>query len=334
MNYNKVKCRRIEDWADGFKKLYAKQDAKRTPEEFWNATMAHISGIGEAIRRVHYRELLRSAAHAFCWMTCYVRKCNETEDELFNFENNFSEIVGLKYPKKCGHCEYSFCQCDPIKMDKAKEKSAKYTSLFIEWKDIKFETFTIGDWLRIFWKIYSGKIHLLTLESIGFHLLEEAGEEAKAVRQLVQFRGISAAGIKGIDADYLKKISNIHGLVVEYSRVMEILKKYYKTKSEKEALKRIDFRDSNPKVLIARLVKGKMDFAIELADTFSWFCAVMLKLLGIIENEKLEDDIVETFHIEKELRNLYDSPNETQVLTCYACKQTDCECLFYPEFED
>jgi hypothetical protein len=147
--------RAIEEWASGFETLYKDPDSRRSPEEFWNAAMAHISGIGEAIRRTDYRELLECAAHAFNWFLCFVKKCNSTEDFLFQIRNNFSEIVGLKYPRKCGHCEDDRCSCNPVEMDNKKDKSAKYINLYNEWRKIKFIDYSLNDWLEDFWKIYS-----------------------------------------------------------------------------------------------------------------------------------------------------------------------------------
>lgn len=336
MNFNIIDCRTIENWTKGFEKLYYSIDKERRPEELWNATMAHISGIGEAIRRIHYRKLLESATHVFCWMTCYVKICNESKDDIFYFQNNFSEIVGLKYPQICGHCMKKKCKCDPIAMDRRKDKAAKYKKLLhhAERKDIKFNIYTLNDWLLLFYKIYSGQIHLLTLESIGFHLLEEAGEEAKAVRQLVQFRGIIEAHINGIDENYLRKISNIQGLVDEYSISMEKIKEIYKTESEKEARDKIDLKSTNPDIIKARLVVGKMDFVIELADTFSWFCSVLLKLWKTIEEEKLEIKTFKEFHIEEAMKKFYKSSDKAKLLTCYACKKTSCECLFFPKLDN
>jgi hypothetical protein len=112
---------------------------------------------------------------------------------------------------------------------------------------------------------------------------------------------------------------------------MHKLKAIYKTDSEKEALSKIDYSSANPEILKARLLKGKMDLVIEFSDTFSWFCAVLLKLNEIIESEKLPIDIESGFDIEEELKSIYKSPNKTAPLVCYACKQKSCKCLFYPK---
>lgn len=161
----------IVEWANMFKNLYAEVDAPRKPEEYWNAVMAHISSIGEAIRRSHYPELLKSAASTFCWLCSYITKCNSSDDLVFHFEDSLSEIVGLKFPTVCGHCEKSPCQCDPAQMDEETEKSAKYKRLYElgREKNIDWNAYTISQWLNLLREIYGGRIHLQTMESLGFH---------------------------------------------------------------------------------------------------------------------------------------------------------------------
>jgi hypothetical protein len=329
MEENNLSCRTICKWTDGFALLYSGPDSNRRPEEFWNATMAHISVIGEAIRKSNYREILSAAAHAFCWMCCYIDTCRKTPDPLFRINNTFSDIVGLKFPERCGHCMHDACSCDPAKMDEQKDKSSKYSKLLKHWKKLKFETYMLDTWLDTFWDIYSGRIHLSTIENIGFHLLEEAGEEALAVRQLVQFRGITDKNIEGIDSKFLSKISSIPNLVSEYNNAMMALKKRYTVETDKEAISKIDFTSKEPVVLKARLLKGKMDFVIEFADTFSWYCAVLLKLRTIIKQLAINEN--NDFRIENELNQVYKSSNDTVPLVCPSCNKAKCSCLFYPE---
>src|SRR6056300_1737775 len=91
-----IESRSIQGWTEGFQTLYSKPDASRQPEEFWSAVMAHVSTVGEAIRRTNYRDLVQSAAHAFCWMCCYVGKCSNGSDHLFKISDNLYDIVELK----------------------------------------------------------------------------------------------------------------------------------------------------------------------------------------------------------------------------------------------
>ena len=173
----------ISEWVEKFQKLYKVSDEHRKPEEFWNAVMAHLSCIGESIRRNNYPELLDFAASAFCWMSTYLGKCNETDDIIFHSEHNLSEAVALKFPDHCGHCGSSPCTCKPAEIDAVSDKSATYKNLFRDWKKnlVSYKSYTLSDWLGSFHKIFGPRIHLQTMENLGFHLLEEAGEEAMPV---------------------------------------------------------------------------------------------------------------------------------------------------------
>jgi len=258
--------RLVSAWMEDFAKLYSESDRGRTPEEFWIATMAHCSIIGESIRKVDYPGLMKAAAHTFCWMCCYVYHCNNTEDLLFRCMHNLCDVVFFKFPLVCGHCHGTPCKCDPFKIDRIPDKATDYKWLLHQWKaNRKSEGHSIQEWLDNFKEIYGGRIHLQTLESIGFHFLEEAGEEAMAVRQLVQMRGVLNR-VKGLDKAFLEKISSIEGLVEEYQTC---------PKDEEGKLK-INMKSKNLVDVKTRLVKAKMDFVIELADTFSWFPSVSM----------------------------------------------------------
>lgn len=324
--------RSIGQWTTALKTLYREADKERTPEEFWNATMAHISKIGEAIRRTNYPVLIDAAVHAFVWMTGYVGKCNELKDDVFSIENSLSQIVAFKYPDKCGHCVRAICSCNPHEMDKKEDKSAKYSELYVDWErhEKSWNDYSINLWQGVFWKIFSGQIHMSSMESIGFHLLEEAGEEAMAVRQLIQFRGILQANIEGINVEYLRKISSIPGILNEYKTSVTELREITGKKTEKEALQAIDYSSDDQTLIKARLVKGKIDFIIEIADTFSWFCSVLLKLKNdIIEHMKLNADEKKNYNLEEKLKDIYKSKDKTQKLKCYKCKETLCKCAFF-----
>ncbi len=321
----------ISEWSEMFADLYKEADKRRKPEEYWAAVMAHLSSIGEAIRRTDYPGLAYSAAHAFCWLASYVNYCNKTDDIVFRMNHGLSEIIAMKFPDVCGHCRNNHCSCKAYETDQKEDKSAKYNDLLGLWinHQTSWPTRTIRKWLDIFWGIYEGQIHIQTIENIGFHLLEEAGEEAKALRQLVQFRGILGAGIEGIDEAFLNKLVEWPSLVGEYNQIIKQLKERAGVADETEAKKIIESKSDDPEILKSRLVLSKVDFIIELADTFSWFCAVLLKMEKTLEPLGLE--IKNSHTIEKALEDRYKYQGNDKPLTCYACGETSCQCRFYPE---
>ena len=308
----------VTQWATDFQNLYGDNDSRRHPEELWIATMGHCSVMGEAIRRDNYCELLDAAAHAFCWMCCYINKCNQGRDPFFRIDNTLSEIVGMKFPNICGHCEQAECMCRPLEIDEKKDKSARYSNLFEKWKDFKCGHYELNRWLATFWKIYKGRIHLLTLSSIGFHFLEEAGEAAVAVRQLVQLRGILKEKIAGIDEPFLAKIASIPGLIGEYVA-------YRNDTVKKTPDWKINYTLKDPLHLRARILEAKMGQLIEFADTFSWYCAILIKVTEILHNAKVT---LEDYNIETTLQNVYMKAGTS--ITCPKCSKDKCECLFFP----
>src|SRR4030042_4485263 len=158
---------RIGQWIAEFAKLYARNDKGRVAEEYWRATMAHCSTIGESIRSGDYQQLMKAAAHTFCWLCCYVNHCNKTDDQLFRINDSLCDIVFLKYPSVCGHCKGNPCNCDAFKTESKKDKGADYKYLLRQWKDQKrTEGHRFSEWLNMFRSIYGGRIHLQTLESL------------------------------------------------------------------------------------------------------------------------------------------------------------------------
>lgn len=306
----------IREWTDTFSGIYFQADSKRTPEQMWIAVMAHSSSIGESIRKVAFEELLDSAAHTFCWLCSFVSKCNTLQDSVFSIREPLCGIVSLKYPDVCGHCTQKPCDCDSVKAERATDKSAAYKELLERRRRIlsSFENYTIEDSRKTFGEIYGGRIHIQTLENIGFHFLEEIGEAAVSVRKLSQLKGITQDNTTLIDTNFLQDLSTIDGIVNNYVR-------YNKPK--------LDYASKEPDMLKARLVEAKMSLAVEIGDSFSWFCAILNKLdfisKSIFKNPQDHPEILQP--LEKILCKTYiDSAGNAR---CPTCHSKPCSCVFY-----
>jgi len=314
---NEVDDKSINDWMKLFKNLYSVADSERTPEQMWIAVMAHSSTIGESIRKVAFESLLRSAAHTFCWLSSFVNKCNAlSEDDVFSISESLPGIVSLKYPGVCGHCLGQPCVCDPVKMEERKDKPAAYTELLIHrnMNLSSYESYSIEKYKTMFGHIYAGRGHIQTLESQGFHFLEEVGEAAICVRQISQLRKISQDSHAQINSAFLKKLSRVDAIVKEYA--------------ENKLEGKIDYSVKDPSMLKARVVEAKMGLVVEIGDSFSWFCALLNKLDAISrsiwdrpeEHEELKP-------IEQVLREEY--IGEDGKARCPSCKKSPCQCVFY-----
>ncbi len=207
-----------------------------------------------------------------------------------------------------------------METEKQSNKSARYRKLFDEHRKIvltSYEQYTMSDCLRVFKNIYAGRIHIHTLEGIGFHFLEEVGEAAVAIRKLGQLRYIASHPDTGVDANFLKGLTSVEGIVNKYEG--------YMGNGEKKIL--IDSRD--PEMLKLRIVDAKMELVSEIADSFSWFCAIQNKLAAISETI-LENPATSYFptiegKLEKEYIGKDGKPN------CATCKKEVCACAFYHE---
>jgi len=307
----------IKKWSEMFSELYSQADSKRTPEQMWIAVMAHTSSIGENIRKVAFKELLNSAAHTFCWLCSFVNKCNTFQNDIFSINENLSEIVSLKYPMVCGHCISDICQCNPEKMDARKNKSALYQELFKRRKDIlkSVKTYSFKTWKEIFRRIYSGRVHIQTLESIGFHFLEEIGETAFCVRKLGQLRKVTDHPKTEIDLDFLNELSTVKGIVENYDY-------------NKNLVKEIDYSSTEPKMLKARVVEAKMGLIGEIGDSFSWFCTILNKLDSISKSIFNRPERHPEFpKLDEVLTNKYFGVDDNP--RCPHCQRKPCECTFY-----
>jgi hypothetical protein len=302
----------IAGWMDMFQGLYGDADAKRSPVEMWVAATSHCASIGEAIRRMHFSDLMREAAHTFCWMCSFVLKCRKTKDSVFTVNESFSSIVAAKYPGVCGHCLNMPCRCNPEDMDRQQDKAARYKELLDIRKGLhaSSETYTVSEWLNVFKRIYGQQIHLLTLESIGFHFLEEAGEELRALRALVQLK--EAPGkLGGVDGTFLEQLATFEGLVG-----------LYKTYGGQKP----DLNKQDAETIRARLVHAKIEMFAEFADTFSWLCSILNKVMSIARNC---DDANCRFAQDAFRRSLEEMYRPDGTARCPACRKAPCKCVFY-----
>jgi len=307
--------RTIKQWMEIFSDLYSKSDSDRTPEQIWIAVMAHSSSIGESIRKDAYRELLRNAAHTFCWLCSFVNRCNTLEGDIFSIKGSLCEIITVKYPHMCGHCESNPCTCNPIKMDAETNKSARYERLMLYRKDIlpAIEQHSIAAWKGIFAKIFGTNVHMSSLESIGFHFLEEVGECAVGVRKLSQLKRVADAGEKDIDTKFLQGLNTIGEIYKGY-------KKYYQPYESQPLDSLITSHEVGK--LKARIAEAKWELLVEIGDTFSWFCAILNKLDSISKNSEFE-----LLSLEETLNDEY--IGEDDKARCPTCKTIPCSCLFF-----
>jgi len=305
-----------QTWASIFSDIYAEADKDRIPEQIWIAIMAHASTIGESIRTFSVEQLSKSAAHTFCWLCSFINRCMVLKNDIFSIEEPLYGVVTLKYPSLCGHCEKRPCGCDPKTMDAKEDKSAKYSRL-LEFRNQhlpSYEGWSINHFIGMFNDIYEWRVHIQTLESIGFHFLEEVGEAAVAVRKLSQLRSLRST--KGFD-----KLFN------ELTTVEKIVKNYEEFVKDP---KNIKLTNRDPEMLKMRVIEAKMSLIVEIGDTFSWFCGILNKMRAIehaIWEEPKEHTNFRFPDLETALEAEYLDDEGKPI--CPTCGISPCNCAFY-----
>jgi len=308
----------IEDWMVVFDRIYGEVNKARSPAQMWLSVMAHCSAMGEGIRTVHYEDVLREAAHAFEWMCAFVTKLNALpENHVFSFRAPFSDIIAIKYPNVCGHCVSSPCRCNTVEMDAQADKAGRYSKLYSRWKQHieSWRTFKFSDWVASFDSIYRQNVHLLTLDMIGFHFLEETGEAAHAVKALSEME--TAGDFFGGDIiTFARDLTSVEGLMPlswhdDYKAVVE----------GKEPL---DPASTDILAIKKRLVYSKIHLVTEFADTFAWMCSLLKKIDIIAKTNGAQLPLMEQT-IEAE----YQSNDGNRTWICPTCKQAKCAGEFY-----
>ncbi len=322
--------RNLGDWVEAFANLYKEPDSKRDPEHIWMAAMAHFSHVGEAIRKYDFLEIHKTSAHAFCWICGFINKLRTTKDPVFRIDEESWRLVGFKFPGLCGHCMKPECTCGQKETEEDTDKIFRYHDWLNELDARKddFEHWGLSEWMSMFNGIFGAKTELRPLDSIGFHLLEEGGEEAKAIRTLTQFRHVDDEIT--IDPSFWEQAETLKGLVFLHNELVKKIMDHTGTTDEKSAREELRKKpsDTTPVVIQYKIVSGKLESVSELCDTFSWLCSVLLKCEDIVNKLNLKSSIDrDKWRIGKSLEKEYQTGGPADPPKCYACKKTSCECI-------
>lgn len=328
-----VKERSLAQWVAGFAALYQGPDSTRYPEHMWLAAMAHFGSVGEAIRQNDFLEIYNKSTHAICWICSFMNKLMTTNELIFRLNEAPWTQVGFKYPHICGHCFGNKCVCRQNEREAEVEKVFRYRRWLAKLKKMEPESknWSLRQWMNMYEDIYGAKTDLRSLDSIGFHLLEEGGEEAKAIRTLTQFRSVSKLSNTGISDRFLRSTCTLRGLIRHHNSLLREMRIHTGCCTESDMRKKRLPRsyDTNPVVSKWRIVSAKIEMIAELGDTFSWLCTVLLKCNDIVKKLNIKGNNSGMWNIEDRLSDIYKSKRPDEPLKCYACAKTHCKCVNY-----
>ena len=183
----------------------------------------HASKLGEAIRKDELDRIFDELAELTNWLFSFVAKLGDEKSEseaVFNIRTKFSDMIWAKYPGICCHClerEYRDRGQMPEKPYKPRKKCECLINYpGVEYRDdreeikekrrefakmIKYaKPKTLAGMEKMFREIYEANVSVWTIESTGFHLLEEVGEIGRSLIDLYTTRGSNNQSLISIEA--------------------------------------------------------------------------------------------------------------------------------------
>lgn len=308
--------RTIEDWIIILYGIYQEHNRLCNSHELWLQVVNDASQLAETVRRQIIRTKVSSEfnvytqlARLFCRISAFIgRHIYDSEsplhhdpitelmrlkplDDYIGGEERYEKWILWKYPYACPTCGNCPCVCAAYR-DIMEDRNnpryddfwAKNVEQFVTKKNtyrqndtgpnekvIELCNSTIDDWVNMFYDIYgSGHIDM-SLESIGFHFLEEIGEVSDGILCLNElFKHKERIGV------YRQSKMDLHQKILE--RAIED-PQYEKFKQE--------YREKCPsggekiasEFAFRRLLEINISLTKEeLADVFSWMCAILNKI--------------------------------------------------------
>jgi len=171
----------------------------------------HASKLGEAIRKDELDITFDELAELTNWLFSLVAKLGGNKpgwESVFNINTKLSDMIWAKYPGICCHClernyslkgkmpeqpykPYQRCEClinyPGVEYRHDREEIKQKRRDFA--RRVRFaKPKTLAGMEKMFSTIYEANVAVWTIESIGFHLLEEVGELGRALIDLYTFR--------------------------------------------------------------------------------------------------------------------------------------------------
>lgn len=266
---NEIRSYTLDEWVNATWQTFSHNDSKRRPTDMWGSVAIYTSTIAEGLRKARYDEVFKGIAHTFIWIASFIAKCKHDRNlsELFKpIDTIFEDVVALMYPQRCGHCKHCPCTCSlhAVELEAKSDKKVRVETLKVAREEFRretnYKTWRVDLWVDMIARIYENPVKLLPVEVIGFHLAEEVGEVAKAIR--------GAQHMEGKEATLREKYTG--------DRLQEELQRYTREVEEQ-----------------------RYELQLEIAQSFSWLCSLFLRIRNILEGLK-DPKEVRTVHGEKE----------------------------------
>ncbi len=169
----------LDRWVGMFKEIYGEQNKTKNDEQLWLNVVRKAGGLAEDFRKQHIKPrkdengdpvgLLANAPGVFAWLSAFTTRYGSLEEMTWN-----------KFPNSCPYCLKEIdCSCYERKPDIGIEEREKV--LEPRRADKQNNPRTLYGWQIMFDRIYGKANRAQTIEQVGYHLMEEISEVAKAI---------------------------------------------------------------------------------------------------------------------------------------------------------
>jgi len=206
-------------------------DVQRPVFDVWCHVLDHAARLGEALRRELYDDAGHEVGRVAVWLISFVAKLRDENKtghgRLFHITAPLSHMIWNKYPRCCHTCygygivlprhrgesvpdwngQLQRCDC-LLRLADVEARSEQLTDEQKEWikrerreyakktMPTSPEAFGLDELEKMFCDIFQPAIFAQSVESIGFHFLEEIGEVSEAMTKLYSFKEKSEATLQ------------------------------------------------------------------------------------------------------------------------------------------
>lgn len=170
----------LDQWVDMFSDIYGSRNRGQSDESLWLHVVEKTSRLAENLRKQHIPPRLNKKGKlagvlvdipdTFAWLSAFTSRVGSLE-----------EMTWSKYPGACPYCLVEEnCVCLGGKPSLSDEEHETKLKALRENKI--YQPKTLNAWQEMFGRIYGRANKIQSLDQVGFHLMEEVGEVAKAFR--------------------------------------------------------------------------------------------------------------------------------------------------------
>lgn len=158
----------VNEWQEMFVMIYGDANSVLDPTEIWLHLVEELGEVATDLRKENRDKLRKDLPDVFAWL------CGFAERTGFKVE----DVAWDKYPGVCPYCKKErLCVCiGGTYQSYDRDRISAYR------RQNHRRPVSLADWEKMFHRIYGNVNTIVMTSAIGFHLMEEVGEVAKALR--------------------------------------------------------------------------------------------------------------------------------------------------------